>query len=914
MGLGVDEQQIKLRGETGTRLVRNLSHAQDRALGLSDHRSTVRARLRVDPQRWPTCLHERFVVAPHRLGAKTKRIEGGVFARFGRTQLHVDHHRDNNDKSRGVRLTILTALTASGALCACSPPTPPKTNKFTQITREADRRAGLLTMYVNAKRGKVWLEIPDADSPGAVGTYLYVEGLATGLGSNPVGLDRGQLGGSKVVALRRQGGRLLIEEQNLAYRALSDDPQEQRATRESFATSVLWAGLIEARAPDGRGLVDITSFIIRDAHGIRGRLRRTKQGDYKLDADRSAVDLSNVLAFADNVVFEALLTFSGDKAGDEVSATAPVGDTFSIALRQSFVRLPDDGYTPRRFDPRSGSFAIEFDDYAASLNQPIRTRWLVRHRLKPGDTLTYYVDRGIPEPIRSAVVEGAKWWSQAFEAAGFPNAFQVELLPPDAHPLDVRYNVIQWVHRATRGWSYGSGVIDPRTGEMLKGHVSLGSLRVRQDRLIFEGLAGTASTGTGRPDDPIQLALARIRQLSAHEVGHTLGFAHNFAASTYGRASVMDYPAPLARVKDGAIDLSQAYDIGIGEWDIISTRYAYTVFAPNREAAGLAAILEEARSKNMLFLSDADARPAGAAHPLANLWDNGTEPIGAFEEALAVRKLAIERFGLRNLPPEQPLALLEEVFAPLYFYHRYQLDALVKPVGGLLYGYPMRDDPDASVRPVDAETQRNALQTLLQALQPDVLDIPDSVLLRLVPRAHGVERNRELFSSRTAPGFDPLGAARTAADLVVASLLRRERAARLVDQHRRDPALPSLTEVVNALIDATFAASISTSPRGRQVQQEVRAVVVARLMALAVDQAAPWSVRAEADRAVSGLVSRIPGAGAFATYLRNTIRRFVDRNADRLDTIPVPAIPPGSPIGSAPDIHRGCGFDSHSAR
>ncbi|HKQ58632.1 MAG TPA: zinc-dependent metalloprotease, partial [Candidatus Eisenbacteria bacterium] len=589
------------------------------------------------------------------------------------------------------RTALLVLLVACLALPAYPAPAP---DAFAAKTKGATRRDGLFATWLDAKGGRLLVELPAPSGPRNVSaSFLYIEGILTGLGSNPVGLDRGQLGDTRVVEFRRVGARVLLEQPNLRYRARSSDSSEVRAVRESFATSVLWGGEIAAEAADGRLLVDLTPFLVRDAHGAVASLKAAGQGGFSLDRDRSALDPSACLSFPDNLEFEALLTFAGDEPGREVRATAPTPQAITLVQHHSFVRLPDGGYTPRRWDPRSGSFEVMFADYAQPIAADLDIRWLVRHRLEKTDPsaersrvkepIVYYVDPGTPEPIRSALLEGASWWAKAFEAAGFIDAYQVKLLPAGAHPLDVRYNVIQWVHRATRGWSYGGGVIDPRTGEMIKGHVSLGSLRVRQDRMIFEGLAGVEKSGSGAADDPVQMSLARIRQLSAHEVGHTLGFSHNFAASSYaGRASVMDYPAPLVGVRaDSSLDFSGVYATGAGAWDLQLVRYAYTQFPPGvDERAGLEAILAENRARGYLYLSDGDTRPAGAAHPLAAMWDNGDDPVAELRKALEVRRIALRRFGEGNITAGTPLSTLGAVLVPLYFHHRYQLEAAAKSI------------------------------------------------------------------------------------------------------------------------------------------------------------------------------------------------------------------------------------------
>lgn len=799
----------------------------------------------------------------------------------------------------------MAVATGCTSMAASSAPAEPaqtgSSDEFADAIRGLSHRPGLLDVYVDVEGGRVLLGLPAPDDSGRIGSYLYVEGLTTGLGSNPVGLDRGQLGDSVVLDIRRLGHRVLFEQPNLAYRAQTDDAAEARATRQAFATSVLWAGEVEAVAGDGRLLVDLTSFLVRDAHGVAQRLQRTGQGSYRLDPERSVVDPSACLAFPDNLEFEALLTWSGEPEGRFVRQTAPTPSAVTLVQHHSLVRLPDDGYTPRRFDPRMGSFGISYLDYAAPLDGSLEQQWIVRHRLERTDPtapsspakepIVYYVDPGTPEPIRSALIEGASWWAEAFEAAGFEDAFKVEVLPEDAHPLDVRYNVIQWVHRSTRGWSYGGGVIDPRTGEMIKGHVSLGSLRIRQDILLFEGLAGVEKTGSGTADDPIELALARIRQLSAHEVGHTLGFAHNFAASTYGRASVMDYPAPWVRLDAaGELDFSAAYGVGAGAWDIQSARYAYQEFPSGEEAAGLASIVQQALDENLYFMSDADARPAGAAHPRAGLWDNGEDSIAALREVLAVRRHGLERFGRHNLATGRPLARLEEVLVPLYFHHRYQLAVTAKLIGGLDYRYKVNGDSQPLPQAVSGERQEAALDLLLSTLDTETLSLPPSVLEVMHPRDFGSGDNRELFNGRTAMVFDPVAAAATSAASTLDALLQPERLNRVAANPAGDV---TAERIVDGVLKRAFEPADSSR---RSIAGAVQEAVVEHLAGLAVDDRASLEVRSIAERALAQLPSAVSPAAA--QYLTARARRTLERAlTEATEPEAAPALPPGDPIG-----------------
>ncbi len=764
-----------------------------------------------------------------------------------------------------------------------------------EATAECETRAGLLDLRVDKDRARLLAVLPPPDGDGVAGRFLYVTGLASGLGSNPIGLDRGRLGPSRVVRFVRVGRKLLVEQENLKFRASSEVADERRAVVESFAPSVLWAGDVVGRDPDGTFAVDLTSFVVRDADGIA----RTLAGEgkeapkHELDRDASVLDPRACLAFPENVEFEARLTFRATgRPAAGVAETAATGEAATLVQHHSLVRLPDDGYRPRAAHPRAGYGAVSFLDYAAPLDAPIERRWIRRHRLERVDPaasrgkvkrpIVYHVDRGAPPAIRDALIEGASWWARAFEAAGFVDAFRVEVLPEGAHPLDVRYHTIHWVHRSTRGWSYGGGVHDPRTGEMVKGNVRLGSLRVRQDRRLFEGLGAA---------DPVPLALARIRQLAAHEVGHTLGLQHNFAASTYGdRASVMDYPAPrIGIADDGTLDFSDAYGVGVGAWDVFAIRYGYAEFPPGTdEAAALAALIDEATAGGLTFASDDDARPLGSAHPLAHLWDNGGDPVAQLRHDLAVRRIALER----HVPPD------EETFVPVFLHHRYQAEAAAKLVAGVAY-----DHGGGEARPVDGARQRAALFALLDCLDPDVLDVPERIAARLLPAPPGARSSRERFRGRTGPTFDPLGAAAAAADHVVRALLHPARAARLLDQHRRDPSLPGLDELLDA-VERRIVDPPGDDPRADALREVVASVALDRLLELAATDAAPAAVRGAALLRIERLA--LPGpSGRVASAARRRADAFL-RGAPfppAATTAPwdAPPLPPGSPIGQDGD-------------
>lgn len=796
---------------------------------------------------------------------------------------------------------------------------------------------GYVPLYWDAANGKMWMEISRFNTE-----LLYQTSLPAGVGSNPIGLDRGQLGNSYVVYFERVGPKVLMVQPNYRYRALSNNEAERRAVADSFARSVIWGFKIEASEGD-KVLVDATALFLRDAHGVAERLRGARQGSYRFDESRSAFYLPRTKGFPKNTEVEATITLTGDEPGGLIRSVTPSAQSVTVRQHHSFVELPDNNYKPREYDPRVSAMPMMFHDYASPFDTPIDKRWIRRHRLQKKDPnaaisevvkpIVYYVDNGVPEPIRSALVEGASWWAQAYEAAGFKNAYHVEVLPADADPMDIRYNMINWVHRSTRGWSYGSAVTDPRTGEIIKGNVSLGSLRIRQDVLLGTGMIPPLTSGGGEqfdylceagdaPEmeylasastadpatDAAAMALARIRQLSAHEVGHTLGFSHNFAASSYNRGSVMDYPAPMVEIKNGKLDLSNAYAVGIGEFDSFSVKFAYAQFpAGADEKAELEKIIQKGVTDGMLFIDDGDARGVGTAHPLASVWDNGADAIAMLRHEMEVRRIGLKDFGLKSIAIGQPMSALEAKLLPLYLHHRYQLIAASKSLGGLYFTYAVKTangpNPAKFREIVPAAKQREALKALLDTIKLEELAIPQTILDLIPPVATGYEGGAtEYFSRRTDPSFDALAAASIAADLTLTALLDPNRAARLIDFHAQNTANPDFKEVLNAILAVTWKAATPTNAYHKAIQSSVQAVTVQKLMSLASDESAAPLVRAEASSALRSLNTMLKATAngdAHRHGVQEDIERFLNRpDAVRQPSRPLPT-PPGDPIGSA---------------
>lgn len=820
-----------------------------------------------------------------------------------------------------MRTTLVLSLWITALFIGCTtaqqvsqspaPNNTPQKDPYTAKTENLKAYEGYFDFFWDEKSGKIMLSIDKFDKE-----FLYVNSLTAGVGSNDIGLDRGQLGNTRVVKFIRSGPKVMLIQPNQRYRAVSNNADEKRSVEEAFAQSVIWGAKVEAEK-DGKVLVDLTPFLIRDSHNLSGRLQRGRQGSYRLDGNRSALYLPFTKNFPKNTEFEALLTFSGNPQGSQIRSVVPSADAVTVRMHHSFVELPDNNYKPRKFDPRSSFNAIRYQDYATPIDAPLVKQFVRRHRLEKKnpnaaiseavEPIVYYVDRGAPEPIRSALIEGAQWWNQAFEAAGYDNAFQVKVMPEGADPMDVRYNLIQWVHRSTRGWSYGASVSDPRTGEIIKGHVSLGSLRVRQDFLITQGLVKAYEEGKPVSPEMLKLALARLRQLSAHEVGHTIGLMHNFAASVDGRASVMDYPHPLVLMDEkGNFDFSRSYDVGIGSFDKRSVLWGYQDFPEGTdEEAELDKILKETYGAMKLnFISDQDARPKGGAHPLAHLWDNGKRASEELDRMLVMRKQAMSNFGEHNIPEGEAMAMLEDVLVPLYFSHRYQVEATAKVLGGMYYTYAVRGGEQVPVRMISAATQKAAFNSLINTLRPENLEIPENILQLIPPRPAGYPRGREHFKIKTGFTLDPLAAAEAASNHTLAFMLDAQRANRLVEFAARDQNYPGYDEIIDDLISSLWKMETKNSYH-EEILRLVQSRSLQHMMVLGRQANATPQVRAIINYKLMGLaewlenrLDNLTDGGQAAHYYMSIqlIEAYLD-DPEEWEALPVVGMPDGSPIG-----------------
>ncbi len=771
---------------------------------------------------------------------------------------------------------------------------------FSKMTK----KEGFVPFYLDEEKGKIYLEINSLNQE-----LLYVNTLTSGIGSNDIGLDRGQLGETRVIEFRKAGNKILMVHKNYDYRAYTKNAYEAKSIQDAFAESTLW-GFEVVKTERTTYLVDATNFYLQDVHGVSETLARSKQGNYKVDASRSALYYPSTKNFPKNTEVEATITLTGTGAGANLRSVTPSPDAVTVRMRHSFIELPP-LYATREFDPRAGYFFISYQDYTTPIDQPLVKRFISRHRLEKKDPtaavsevvepIVYYLDRGTPEPVASALIEGGNWWAQAFEAAGFKNAFRVELAPEGMDLNDVRYNVIQWIHRSTRGWSYGSSIQDPRTGEILKGQVSLGSLRVRQDYLIAQGLLQPFEEGNEADPKLMEFALTRLKQLSAHEIGHTIGLAHSYATSATGRSSVMDYPHPLISLDaNGKVDFGDAYDLKIGEWDKWAITYGYGQPAINQtEEEFLEKTLQATYAAGYEFITDSDSRNPSGVHPRSHLWDNGASASDELKRLLDLRQKRMKTFGLNAIKAGEPQAILEEVFVPLYLMHRYQLEATSKLVGGLDYTYKVKGDNQTAHEWIPAKSQKEALDALLLSISTEQLEIPASILALIPPRPYGYGKNRETFPSRTGPVFDPIAPAENVVDATFSFLFEAGRANRIYLQELQNKSLPGLETVLEKVSNQVFSNSM---PKGLGVEVKLmtEAKLVDHLIALSKNAGASQTVRALVRNQLRLLSTN---TGSFSTLMQ-AHRDYLKQKIDAYLSLPeeltpqqVLNIPDGAPIG-----------------
>ena len=795
---------------------------------------------------------------------------------------------------------------------------------ISSITQDLKKADGFFPFYFDENTGKVLLEIDKLNQE-----FLFFNSLATGVGSG--GPERGQ-GSSGIMKFIKVGPRVLLMQPNYNYRGISDSKDEQYAVENNFASSVIF-GFVPLAIEGNKVLIDLTPFIIRDSQKIGDRIASRRAagpgagagggGAYRLDETRSTVFMENTKNFPKNTEFESLLTFTGSAGaaagfGRGGGGVAPDPSAVTVRMHQSFVELPDANYKPRKFDPRSGMNMHSYMDFSAPMSEPIVKRFSRRHRLAKKDPkakmseavepIIYYIDRGAPAPIKKALIEGGAWWNQAFEAAGYKNAFQVMELPEGADPMDIRYNIVNWINRTgtPRGFSSGASYTDPRTGEIIKGVVTLGSDRHRQDYLIMEGVLQPYEDGKPVSKQMEEVALARVRQLSAHEIGHTLGYFHNFAASVKDRASVMDYPFPKFTMKaDGTFDASDSYAKGIGSWDKRSVIWGYSEFpAGANEEEELEKIMKETLKQGHQFIPDI----GGNAHPTSHQWDGGENAIDELNRLMAARRVLLDNFSEKAIVKGAPMATLEEVLVPVYLLHRYEIEAASKSLGGLFFTHALKNDGQTATKMVEPAEQWKAFDALVATMTPDALALPEKLIQKIPPRPSGYSGYGEIFDRRTGPTFDPMAVAETAAGTTITYMLNSERVARLIEYNARDSKQPGFLAVADKLIEKTWKMPLETGYRG-ELQILVNNLTLKGFLGLAADTEASESVRGEAllkiDELGKWMASKVDAAApkqkANLLFGLSQIGEFKG-DPDKFKPAKVLGMPAGAPIMGGMDF------------
>ncbi|MDE1916295.1 MAG: zinc-dependent metalloprotease [Sphingomonadales bacterium] len=783
------------------------------------------------------------------------------------------------------------------------------------VTVSNTKDGDLLPVKVDAETGKVLVTLPAPDAGGVMGRFLYSTTMRTGMGSAPIRIDRGMLGPTQLLSFRRLGRKVAVIYENPRFRA-SGDAATAKGAVNSFPVSTVAMLDIVSNGPGGT-VVDLAPFLTRDTMNLAGTLNREGKGFHLVEA-LSAADPASVKVFPDNIEMEAVQTFASDTPGKEVGLIATDPRQISFTVHHSLIRLPAPGFQVRQFDIRSGSHATQVYNYGTPLGQDVALQLANHFRLDKVDPsaarsrvkkpIVFYIDTAAPEPLRTALAKGVAWWNDAFDAAGYIDAFQVKMLTPDIDPQDARYSIVNWDDRLTRSWSYGGGIIDPRTGEIIKGNVVLGALRVRQDMQIFEGLVGTAPDNSGGPNDPVRVSLTRLSQLGAHEVGHAIGFVHNFAASTQGRTSVMDYPGPKVGLKNGQIDLSDAYASGIGSWDKFTVAWLYGQPRPGMDADAAAKTLADAEmAKGTRYLTDIDGREDDQPNPWTSMWDNGVDKPEELAHIMAVRRVAISHFGEGNLRPGEALSDLRRKFVPVWLFHRYEVIATGKWVGGMDYAYRLSGDGRPAPRPVEAKDQRAALAALMTTLTPEALTVPTALSNELSSGVNGrndAQFDTEVFNNAGSAVFDPLVATDVAAQVTLDTLLAPARLTRIYNQKARDAGQLGLEETLDTLMAGTVAHT------GTAVEKRIALRTLVSMARAMSDPATPIDVsavlRQKLDGATAALAKGDGWSMAVAALLKDP--RALGAEIGKLGR-PAPAIPPGMPIGGDTGWFEGGWFD-----
>lgn len=759
----------------------------------------------------------------------------------------------------------------------------------------------LIDVSANPDTGKITFELPKPDADGIAAQYIYLAKVETGLGSAEVSLDRGTTLTNGIVRFRRIGSKVAVELANSKFVASAGNSAEQEGVAHSFPSAVLWIGDIAKTEKGGSFSFDLAPFLAADRFGIAGRLG-TEGHPYTLDASRSVADPSQAHVFPRNAEFAALLSFSSQKPTSELRNVSPNGTDVTMWVHHSFIALPEKPLAPRH-DPYGFVFSQLTYDYSAPLGLPVLRRIAERHRLEKTDPsaarspvkqpIVFYIDPAAPEPVRQALVDGVGWWASAFNAAGLDDAFRVAVLPDGVDPLDARYNVVNWINRATRGWSYGGVATDPRSGEVIKGAVMLGSLRVRQDIMIYQALVGAGLTNSGGPNDPVEVALQRIRQLGAHEVGHALGFEHNFAASSQGRYSVMDYPAPRVELRDGKLSLADAYGTGLGDWDRFLVAYLY---GAQNDAEG-AEIVRQARAKGLRFVSDNDTRGSETANPQGAIWDDFGDPVAELARVITIRRAALARFGIDALPPGQDLSGLRRSFVPIWLIHRYQIEAAAKALGGVVSPVAVVGETIAT-ESVPAAQQNAALAALFDALSLDALTVPQRLQPMLSYGQGSIgdyQTDIEVMPTAGGPVFDSLRATEIGATVILASLLEAQRLNRLEMQAAQTPTIPSAHAVASKLI--AHADSVSTHGA---VGRRIATTIALELARTARTKGLSPTVAMQIDGLLGNwakLLVGVAGSGEQTDWQHGLGALLSDHEAlSAAISVPRAQVPPGMPI------------------